>query len=170
MDGITFSDILYGVLAGIVVLILEIPITHIIDKITEGTKVIRPSGFNSKQWEQLVGYSDDNGKNGSILIGRLERILFFVSLLLNFPQLILAWFAFKVASKWETWNNLIKVPQSLRGVKPQEYLVSRNRWGTKTYQRLLIGMLLNLLSAFIGIGAFFLLKELDPLQCILLTI
>ena len=145
----------------IVVLILfGLPIRAILDSIAHNIKIEEPEGVNKEQWEKLINIP---GKHGAWWLGISERLVFFLSLWVGAPTLVAAWLAFKVASKWESWSNLTRVPDKLEEAKlPIEYFTARTRWSSRTMQRFLVGTALNLLSAFICVGLFYLLVELQP--------
>jgi len=148
-------------LAGLViVIILGEWVKAIVIGITKKIKVDPPKGVDKQKWASLVSNDTNEGGDGASYIGKLERMLFYLALVIKTPELILGWFAFKVASKWETWNNLIKVPNYLKNRNDLDYLLARKRWGTKTYQRFLIGTLLNLFAGLIGYAFYVFLKDL----------
>ena len=68
--------------------------------------------------------------------------------------MVAAYFAFKVASKWEVWSHVYRVPESLKdveeGPKDLDYLLLRTRWGAYLFSRFVIGTVLNLLIALFG--------------------
>ena len=92
------------------------------------------------------------GDRGARWVGGLERVLFFVGFLQESPELVAGWLLFKVASKWESWQNIIRVPESLDGVDSFEFLRYRHAWGVKVMQRFLIGTLSNILAAIAGVA------------------
>jgi len=55
--------------------------------------------------------------------------------------------AFKVASKWESWQNVVRVPDTLTepNVSQLELLRARRQWGAILYTRFLCGTLVNVL-------------------------
>ena len=87
-----------------------------------------------------------NPKGGEFL-GKLERITFFAALATCHPELIAGWLLFKVASKWEFWQNIVKVGTGDDG---HMTLHTRRAWGSNVYQRFLSGTLLNILFAGLG--------------------
>jgi hypothetical protein len=103
-------------------------------------------GIGSKEWKKMI---TPVSKNGPKLLGWLERILFYIAIVSSYPQLILGWLAFKVASKWEILQNMVKVP----GVKATDSklgIAGRRAWGDRVLQRFLIGTLVNILAGFLG--------------------
>jgi ABC-type multidrug transport system permease subunit len=79
-------------------------------------------------------------------------------LIVNKPEGIGAWLAFKVAAKWESWTNIVKFNEKLENKDDFEYLKLRNNLATSVLQRFLIGTILNILIAFIGIVIFFIVR------------
>jgi hypothetical protein len=80
-------------------------------------------------------------------LGRLEYILFFVSAWADAHLLAGAWLAFKLGSKWSSWQHIVRVSESDGGD-----LADRNAAGTWITTRFLLGTLWNLLAG--GLGAF----------------
>jgi len=147
----------------IIVLLLELPIASILDSISHHIEIDPPAGIDPERWTDLIRIP---GRHGGRWIGITERLLFFTALWVGAPILVGAWLAFKVASKWESWTNLTRVPPQLKDAKSDlDYFIARTRWSSRTMQRFLVGTGLNLLSAFIGLGVFYLLVKLQP--CIL---
>lgn len=109
-----------------------------------------PESVDPELWRQV---KKDSKHSGSEVLGYFERILFFASLWLGEKGYILigGWLTFKVASKWETWKNVVQVPNDLKGMEPRTYLVFRNAWGSYLFSRFLIGTLYNLLLGFMGV-------------------
>jgi hypothetical protein len=98
------------------------------------------------KWSTLI---DDN-KSGAYL-GYLERLLFFGAFWANMPLVIATWLAFKVASKWNAWTNIIFFPKEISNIEEMDYLVARNRLGSKLYMRFVIGTLSNLIFGCLGV-------------------
>ena len=135
--------------AVIIVLLLEFPISTILDSISDHIKIEPPAGIDPDEWEDLIKIP---GKHGGRWIGITERLLFFIVLWVSAPILVGAWLAFKVASKWESWSNLTRVPNELDDVVSDlAYFKARTRWSSRTMQRFLVGTGLNLLAAFVGL-------------------
>ena len=121
-------------------------------------KISPPQGADLYIWQQIVA---TQGIEGGMWVARLERLLFFLTVILT-PTVAVGWLAFKVASKWEAWTNLHKVPDAIEGVDPLDFLRARMALGSLTYQRFLVGTAANLLAAFIFLGVFYLLSEYLP--------
>jgi len=101
-------------------------------------------------------------------LGFGERVLFFIAFSSSQYLLIVGvWLSFKLASKWQTWSSVIKMPEDLnltgnnnkdqdqkKGQKqeqdPLKEFEIRNRFGTNLLQRWLIGTLANLLLGYLA--------------------
>ncbi len=106
-----------------------------------------PSPELEAKWDELTSHDE-----GGAILGHLERALFFVSLWGNVQIIVGAWLAFKVASKWDVWSNLIAVPKDLPDVDPVEYLLARRRWGARTLMRFLVGTAYNIVAAVVAVA------------------
>ena len=147
-------------IAVIIVILLGLPIRAILDSISQHIKIDAPEGIDPEDWDKLI---EIPGRYGGKWIGISDRLIFFVALWAGAPLLVAAWLAFKLASKWEAWTNLTRVPKDLKGAKHAiQYFIARTRWSSRTMQRFVVGTALNLLSAFIGIGIFYILITLQP--------
>lgn len=82
-------------------------------------------------------------------IGTVERLLFFLAVIIDAPVLIAAWFAFKVASKWAEWQHIVQV------TKGEELsLVTRRNLGNYLFIRFLVGTGSNLVIAILTAAIF----------------
>ncbi len=159
MPTLNFVDLVSAFAGYVLIVLLDSPIANLIKIYSDKITIPLPKGLDAKKWNSLTGYDAAEGGGGAKFIGKLERLLFYIAILIHAPELIAAWIAFKLASKWETWNNMIKVPEKLTGVDQLEYLLARRRWGTKTYQRFLIGTILDFFAAIAGFALFYFLKQ-----------
>jgi hypothetical protein len=97
-------------------------------------------------WEtQIVGRG-----GGGEWIGPFECVIFFAALVIQRWEIAGAWMAFKVASKWESWKNVVAVPEYLPRADPLDYLLARKRYGTLGYVTFLVGTALNAVLASVG--------------------
>jgi hypothetical protein len=94
-------------------------------------------------------------------LGFSEVTLFYFCLFIGKIEGIGAWLLFKVAAKWESWTNIVKVPDKIKAVDDFEYLAFRNNLATVVLQKFLIGTIGNILAAFAGIGIFCIIKCLS---------
>ncbi len=92
--------------------------------------------------------SEERSPNKYLGIG--ERILFFIAFNTSQPLLIGSWLAFKLASKWQTWSAVIKLPEDLQLAEPHKELEIRNRYGTNLLQRWLIGTMANIIVGYLA--------------------
>jgi hypothetical protein len=109
----------------------------------------------SKEEPTLTPFVNDRG---AMWLGRLERALFFFAFWMGAPELIGGWLLFKVATKWEAWQNIVKLPDQIEGLDPVDYLRYRHAWGMSIMQSFLAGTLANVLGAFgsVAIGRWIL--------------
>ena len=160
---------LLGIIIGIAVCYLIWPfIEKWLFKVTEKNKLPPPKDISEDVWRDLVyPQSTDVDKKGyieqikkfptepGIWLGVLERLLSFAAFFVNAPIVVAGWFAFKVASKWQVWANVVQVPKSLEKEeentdieKTISYIKARHRWGALLLMRFLIGTLSNVLIGF----------------------
>lgn len=101
--------------------------------------------------KDAMTYGQEAGQGGDIL-GWLERLLFFAALWLKEYLIIGGWLAFKLGSKWQTWQHIVKVPDFLVD-KENSILELRVKAAFGSYQmgRFLIGTLSNGLLGFLGV-------------------
>lgn len=73
------------------------------------------------------------------------------------PTIIGVWLAFKVASKWEAWQNIIKIPEDFhkyqntnRTTNLLDQFKARNIIASYTLQRWLLGTIGNVAIAILG--------------------
>jgi hypothetical protein len=112
-----------------------------------------PDGVTAIQWSAVTDIGD-GARKVIRLVGVLEQALFFLSLWLRAYELAGGWLIFKAASKWETWQSIMKVPESPpKDVDPWSYLAAKNQWASATLQRWLLGVLLNGAAAAAGVAA-----------------
>jgi hypothetical protein len=53
--------------------------------------------------------------------------------------------AFKVASKWQSWSSVAKVPEQVTNGSPMGDFCERRRWAKSLYERFLLGTLINVI-------------------------
>jgi len=126
-------------------------------------KFTPPTGIHSDVWNHAFGISEEKRKLNKY-IGFLESILFFFCFYIDKPELIGGWLTFKLASKWEVWNTIMKIPEKLDDDKiPQiEYIGAKNEIAWFTLQRWLFGTLANIVAALFGlVGSAIIIKILS---------
>ena len=146
------------VLALALLMLLELPISAVLHALGQDDEIAPPRGANPETWRQI---SHVQRPRGGAWIGRFERLLFFFSMLFA-ASITVGWLGFKVASKWETWTNLYKVPDTIRGINQLDFLRARMDLGSRTYQRFLVGTSANLIASLLSLGLFFVLAEAVP--------
>jgi len=124
-------------------------------------KLTPPAGVTQKDWDEATG-GEGIAEPGKWL-GIIERLLIFFAVWINEYTIIAAWLAFKVATKWEVWNNIVKVPDLLPESKDNLstlcYLKARRAWGAMVLSGFLIGTITNVLIGFVlASGIHYLLK------------
>ena len=106
----------------------------------------------SRLW--LAAISNQHTAPGGRLLGRLEALVLFASLWVGSAAAVGGWLAFKLATKWEAWTNIV-VPDGnvLKPFGEDEIrnLWARHRWGVWLLRRFLIGTLWNIVSAGAGV-------------------
>lgn len=123
-------------------------IKFLLDFATNDIELVPPNSIDISEWENFTKpkHRDKAGK----WLGFLERLLFFFSFYSHAYVIIAGWLALKVASKWQVWVTIIKMPNNLVGQEDNiSYLTARQRWGSWLHMRFLIGTNANLLIGFI---------------------
>ncbi len=110
-----------------------------------GPEPTAPNGLEEQVWEGIVG----RGTGGKWL-GLLERFFSFGIFWLEAYEVLAVWLAFKVASKWEAWGNVVQVPTDLPDVDKTDYFRARNQLGSWLFTRFVSGTLLNVLTGLVG--------------------
>ena len=119
---------------------------RLMEEATESIELVAPAKELKHKWITLT----DSNESGAYL-GYLERLLFFGAFLVDMPLVIATWLAFKVASKWNAWANIISVPEKIINIEEMDYLIARNRLGSKLYMGFVIGTLSNLIFGYLGV-------------------
>ncbi len=122
-----------------------------------------PEGVPRELWDALL---HSGAETQGTWLGVLERLISAVAGWTHSYELIAGWLAFKVASKWEVWSNVLRLPETFPGVEPISYLRARRLWSSNLLMRFLIGSLSNVL---LGLAAAYLGKELGILTAKLLA-
>lgn len=120
----------------------------LIDLASKSIKLEPPTKRIRDAWKELTSENE-----GGAYLGYLERLLFFGAFWNDAPIVIGAWLAFKVASKWNAWTNVISVPKNLKGVDELAYLIARRKWGSHLLTTFLVGTLANLIFGYLGVSA-----------------
>ncbi|MDH3691481.1 MAG: hypothetical protein OEU36_18730 [Gammaproteobacteria bacterium] len=88
---------------------------------------------------------------GGELIGTIERVLFFLALILKAPIVIGFWLAFKTASKWAEWQHIVQVDKE-GNIPP----TLRRELGNYLFTRFIVGTGVNLILAMMFGGIYLL--------------
>lgn len=129
----------------VVTIILGLGVRPFLECATRETRPDAPDGVDPVLWNHIVHRASAGG-----WLGFFERLISLAAFWMEAYVIIAGWLAFKVASKWEIWRNVIQVPSKLDEVPDLTYLRARNAWGSWIFTRFLIGTLMNVL---IGLGA-----------------
>ena len=138
---------IYGqILAGVVVtFLLGLTVKPLLTHATKSMLLPPPSDVLSSEWERVV-----SGNEGGAVLGSLERFLFFCAFLANADFVVPGWLAFKVASKWNAWTNIVSVPKEIKDVDPISFLIARRSWASHLLMTFLVGTLANIIVGFLG--------------------
>ena len=118
-------------------------------------------------WEKITGKSSFP-QSGGKWVGIMERALILTVLFWGEEKsyiIIAGWLAFKVASKWATWQHIVRVPESMEGFSPEEWLQVRWAWGSHQLTRFLVGTGANILMGFFGVGVGKIIVEVLTKNC-----
>lgn len=88
------------------------------------------------------------------ILGALEVILFYVSFLFCAWEVIGGWLVFKAASKWASWQHVMKMPEKIKGINEIKYIEFRFKWSSMQLSSFLVGTLCNVVASVIGIIIF----------------
>jgi hypothetical protein len=119
-----------------------------------------------RRWKQLTKHPDPSGD----WVGWVERIYFFFAIGFGSWEALGIWLVFKVASKWEAWNQMGFVPDNPNGysdetnaipsagsppqppaVTPLEWARARRIWAAMGYGTFVVGTAVNLFVAVLGV-------------------
>jgi len=107
-----------------------------------------------RKWDDIIQPGDYDPskklKGGGFYLGLLERVFFYFAFLMWAPELIIGWLVFKVGSKWEVWQNIVKVPPTANE-EPIVGLISRRMWGSRILQGFLVGTMGNIIAGLLGV-------------------
>src|SRR3990172_13278693 len=145
---ITFETIVGSVVGFLVVLGLGNSVKKIVNSCTKDLEINVPTGLSESVWKD---YTANISAEGGKMIGFFERTLAFVSIWTGLVAVLGGWLAFKLASKWQVWSSIIKLPDEIEGVQPLEYAVARRKWGSKVFTRFVVGTIANILAGFTGV-------------------
>jgi len=130
----------------VTIIVLGLGVKPLLKYATRFATLQPPSPQRAAQWNEVT-----KSNEGGVVLGCLERLLFFGAFWCGAYAVVVAWLAFKVASKWNVWSNVIAVPATIEGVDPIDLLNARRHWGSHLLMTFLIGTLANLVIAFLGV-------------------
>jgi hypothetical protein len=139
---IPLSHVLIGL---VVTILLGFGVSPVMDYAKKSMHLPPPSEATADQWSQLM-----KGRESGAVLGWLERFMFFAAFLAGADIAVAAWLAFKVASKWNAWENVITVPKALEGVSELDFLIARRAWGSHVLMTFLIGTAYNVVAGLLG--------------------
>lgn len=138
---------LVQILAGLLVtFLLGLMVKPLLTHATKSMSLPPPSSALASEWARVV-----SGNEGGSVLGFLERFLFFCAFLANADVVVAGWLAFKVASKWNAWTNVVSVPKDILGVDPIGFLIARRSWASHLLMTFLVGTLANVIAGFLGV-------------------
>ena len=154
---------LLGIIITVLLIFAGTPIVAQVFKAARLTIALAPDGVPQTLWDALrISGAETQGK----VLGALERAVSAIAVWTDSYELVVGLLAFKVASKWEVWSNVLRLPDNLDGVEPLAYLKARRLWGSNMLMRFLVGsfsnVLLGLSAAYIGIRASALIVSCFP--------
>lgn len=127
-------------------LLLGFGVKPLMDYAKNSMKLPPPSTALQAEWAALMKENE-----GGRVLGYLERFFFFGVLWAQTDVVLAGWLAFKVASKWNSWSNVISVPKEVPGLDPIQFLIARRCWGSHLLMTFLIGTLANLVVGALGV-------------------
>ena len=97
-------------------------------------------------------------------IGWLEQVIGVIAALSGHYEFIGGYLVFKVASKWEVYSNIVKIPDQLADVEPKDFFFLRKRLAGLLYSRFVLGTSTNIIiGVLIGyIISFIFFNSVDP--------
>jgi undecaprenyl pyrophosphate phosphatase UppP len=122
-------------------------VRRFVERVTRDIELPPPKKVKPEDWEKV--YKPGKDQLATKWMGVLECFVFLAGFWLEKPVIIAGWLAFKVATKWEVWKNIIQVPVTF-GKDELSYLQSRSALGSWVFIRFLIGTLANLLIALVA--------------------
>jgi len=149
-------------LALLFLILVLFPIEAVLNYLRDRIQVPRPRGLSRADIATWTQIANTPGPAGGRWIGALERAFLFLAILASVPTLLIAWLAFKVATKWEVWTNLYRVPDKLPRLNQMDFFLARTRLGARVFQRFMVGTLFNLGSALVAYLLFLALSERFP--------
>lgn len=124
--------------------------------------VLARSGWSVQAPEGLESIKGGHDRPGPLMLGVLEAIVFFLAFVSEAWVVAGGWLVFKAASKWASWQHIMKVPEAF-GENEAEYIQFRWAWSSRLLTSFLFGTLANIAAAFAGATVARVLADI-PLQ------
>lgn len=131
----------------LIIILMGFGVRPLIHRSTKKSLPSPPKSVQGDSWNEIIGRG-----SGVSLLGHLERFFYLSAFWMEAPILIAGWLAFKVASGWQNWSMIVKLPEELKGVDEIEYLRARSQLGSWIFHRFLIGTLANILISLIAVS------------------
>jgi hypothetical protein len=139
---------MWALLIGLIILfVIGAAIGPLVRSATDKDRPSTPEGLDPYLWQDIIGRG-----SATKMLGHLERLLAFAAFWQQAPIIIAGWLAFKVASGWNNWNFIVRLPERIEGVKDLDYLRARSQLGSWIFHRFLIGTLGNILAGLIAVA------------------
>ena len=139
-----------GAVAGLILIILTWWVVPAIFSVTGLDAKHAPEGVPEDFWDALRNSGSESAGNW---LGALERIVGALAYWSGTYQIIAGWYAFKVASKWQSWSGVLRLPSEFPGIDPVSYVRARRVWSANLLMRFLIGSLTNVLLGMLSAWA-----------------
>lgn len=126
-----------------IALVFGIPATFGVRRVVRAATptLDKPTGIDQVTWSNLVART-----SGGPWIGGLELYLAIAAFSLGGETLVAGWLAFKLASKWEVWRNVVQVPSKLEEIPDLQWYGIRSAIGNYVLVRFWVGTLANVLG------------------------
>jgi hypothetical protein len=112
-------------------------------------EVVRPTSqeIDGEIWSDIV-----RPRHGGEWVGRVERLVLFVSFISGAIAIAVSWLALKLASNWQGANTMNAIPSGIRDSMQLDIWRARMHWASRSYVRFIVGTGANITIAFAGVG------------------
>jgi len=148
------TRIVLAVVGALVTMLLGLCVPRILTRLRDEIEI--PSISRAAEVEQKWKQLHEHPRAGGTWVGHLERLLMYGLLFLEPKDAAAAigiWVAFKLAAKWEAWNNIARVPEQLdehHSVDKLDYAIGRRKWAAQSYATFVVGTGANFIAAGFG--------------------
>lgn len=125
----------------------------IVNRSTERSREKLKDHDSTRSFVEIHDSAESDFPEGGELIGAIERVLFFLAIILITPAVIGIWLAFKVASKWAEWQHIVQVD------KDDMPLTQRREFGNYIFTRFIVGTGVNLVIAMVFGGVYLIIFQ-----------